>query len=225
MAKQTINLGEAPDGAGGDDVRGAFTKTNANFTELYNDVESLVGSTGQILKDSKEYTDREVSPLKDNINSLNDKFMGVEYDLNDLNDITTRVDTNSLNIADLTNSLSVEDVPNTTVIRDNTGKIKESSIPLNGIGVGQRWVNKTSERVSGVGYQNTSGKPKQYWVATTSAGIDISEDGESWEEFVRSSTANYATVVNIILPRDHWIKQKGDITDNTYQKWWELEDV
>lgn len=41
MAIQNINLGSAPDGAGGDDVRGAFTKTNANFTELYTDVESL----------------------------------------------------------------------------------------------------------------------------------------------------------------------------------------
>jgi hypothetical protein len=36
-AQQTINLGSAPNGAGGDNARQAFTKTNENFTELYND--------------------------------------------------------------------------------------------------------------------------------------------------------------------------------------------
>lgn len=36
MAKQTINLGTAPTGAGGDTFRSTGTKTNANFTEVYN---------------------------------------------------------------------------------------------------------------------------------------------------------------------------------------------
>lgn len=35
MAKQTINLGTAPSGAGGDTQRGAFARTQANFDELY----------------------------------------------------------------------------------------------------------------------------------------------------------------------------------------------
>ncbi|WP_223464833.1 hypothetical protein [Pseudomonas sp. GL-RE-26] len=35
MAKQTINLGAAPTGAGGDTPRSAFTKAQANFDELY----------------------------------------------------------------------------------------------------------------------------------------------------------------------------------------------
>lgn len=35
MAKQTINLGASPTGAGGDTPRSAFTKTQANFDELY----------------------------------------------------------------------------------------------------------------------------------------------------------------------------------------------
>ncbi|MDF9616162.1 tail fiber assembly protein [Pseudomonas entomophila] len=35
MAKQTINLGSAPTGAGGDTQRGAFARTQANFDELY----------------------------------------------------------------------------------------------------------------------------------------------------------------------------------------------
>lgn len=35
MSKQTVNMGTAPSGAGGDDQRGAFTKINANFDEIY----------------------------------------------------------------------------------------------------------------------------------------------------------------------------------------------
>ncbi|WP_256577298.1 hypothetical protein [Pseudomonas sp. Irchel s3f19] len=35
MAKQTINLGTAPTGAGGDDRRSAWVKAIANFDELY----------------------------------------------------------------------------------------------------------------------------------------------------------------------------------------------
>lgn len=35
MAQQMIALGNSPDGADGDDARTAFTKTNENFTELY----------------------------------------------------------------------------------------------------------------------------------------------------------------------------------------------
>jgi len=35
MAKQSINLGTAPTGAGGDDRRSAWVKANANFDELY----------------------------------------------------------------------------------------------------------------------------------------------------------------------------------------------
>jgi hypothetical protein len=35
MAKQTLNLGTSPTGAGGDTPRSAFTKIEANFTDLY----------------------------------------------------------------------------------------------------------------------------------------------------------------------------------------------
>lgn len=35
MAKQTINLGAIPSGSGGDTQRSAFTKTQANFDEIY----------------------------------------------------------------------------------------------------------------------------------------------------------------------------------------------
>lgn len=35
MAKQTINLGTTPTGVGGDTPRSAFTKTQANFDEIY----------------------------------------------------------------------------------------------------------------------------------------------------------------------------------------------
>ena len=36
MAKQTINIGTAANSKNGDPLRTAFTKVNANFTELYN---------------------------------------------------------------------------------------------------------------------------------------------------------------------------------------------
>lgn len=36
MAKQAINLGASPTGAGGDDRRSAWLKAKSNFTELYN---------------------------------------------------------------------------------------------------------------------------------------------------------------------------------------------
>ncbi|UXC38291.1 phage tail protein [Cupriavidus gilardii] len=48
MAKQTINLGTPPAGTDGDTARSAFTKVNANFTELYDgaqaDATARVGS-------------------------------------------------------------------------------------------------------------------------------------------------------------------------------------
>ncbi|MDR2317726.1 MAG: hypothetical protein LBF06_15205 [Pseudomonas sp.] len=53
MAKQTINLGTAPSGAGGDDRRSAWLKAIANFDELYNFIATaftktnIVGSVGQ----------------------------------------------------------------------------------------------------------------------------------------------------------------------------------
>jgi len=41
MAKQVINLGASPSGAGGDDRRSAWVKARANFTELYNWISNL----------------------------------------------------------------------------------------------------------------------------------------------------------------------------------------
>jgi hypothetical protein len=35
MAKQTINIGSAPNDRTGDQLRTAFTKVNENFTEVY----------------------------------------------------------------------------------------------------------------------------------------------------------------------------------------------
>lgn len=45
MPKQVINLGTAPTGVGGDTPRSAFTKTQANFDELYDDI-ALKASKG-----------------------------------------------------------------------------------------------------------------------------------------------------------------------------------
>ena len=44
MAQQTINIGAAPDDDTGDPARTAFTKCNANFTELYNGREVLTAA-------------------------------------------------------------------------------------------------------------------------------------------------------------------------------------
>lgn len=50
MAKQTINLGDEPDGAGGDTARTAFEKAQANFDELYAQgyrKDNILGGLGQ----------------------------------------------------------------------------------------------------------------------------------------------------------------------------------
>ncbi|MFK0092869.1 hypothetical protein [Pseudomonas sp. NPDC090592] len=53
MAKQVINLGTAPAGAGGDDRRSAWLKAIANFDELYNFIATafnranILGAVGQ----------------------------------------------------------------------------------------------------------------------------------------------------------------------------------
>lgn len=45
MGKQTISLGTAPAGAGGDDRRSAWTKAIANFNELYDWLTGISGGT------------------------------------------------------------------------------------------------------------------------------------------------------------------------------------
>lgn len=46
MAQQIINIGTGPNTGDGDDLRTAFTKTNENFTELYNNLPNGQGPTG-----------------------------------------------------------------------------------------------------------------------------------------------------------------------------------
>jgi hypothetical protein len=56
MAKQTINVGTAPNTRSGDTLRAAFVKANENFTELYNlanadvQIPSQTGKAGKVLK-------------------------------------------------------------------------------------------------------------------------------------------------------------------------------
>jgi hypothetical protein len=45
MAQQTINIGLTPNDGSGDSLRVAYTKANANFTELYADVAALQAGT------------------------------------------------------------------------------------------------------------------------------------------------------------------------------------
>lgn len=46
MARKAINLGTAPNGAGGDTYRGALVKAEANFVELYTMAEGAVIARG-----------------------------------------------------------------------------------------------------------------------------------------------------------------------------------
>lgn len=48
MAKQVINTGAAPNDGTGDTIRVAFTKTNNNFTELYNSVNTATIQFGLV---------------------------------------------------------------------------------------------------------------------------------------------------------------------------------
>jgi len=61
MAKQVINTGTAPNAKNGDPIRTAFTKVNANFTELYTALGTVpngtktataTGTAGQISYDA-----------------------------------------------------------------------------------------------------------------------------------------------------------------------------
>ena len=49
MSQQIINIGSQPDNGNGDPLRTAFIKTNDNFTELYNQVQTNppASSSGQ----------------------------------------------------------------------------------------------------------------------------------------------------------------------------------
>ncbi|KDN98899.2 hypothetical protein [Pseudomonas donghuensis] len=53
MAKQTINLGAAPTGVGGDTPRSAFTKAQSNFDELYTAIAGLGTASKANLVSSK----------------------------------------------------------------------------------------------------------------------------------------------------------------------------
>lgn len=56
MAKQTINLGAAPTGAGGDTFRSALVKAQANMDELYNAGVAVAALTGQASVDMNVFT-------------------------------------------------------------------------------------------------------------------------------------------------------------------------
>ena len=64
MAKQTINIGTAANSKNGDPLRTAFTKTNANFTELYNGAAKVLTNltlTNHALSDKYFVSGSEVS--------------------------------------------------------------------------------------------------------------------------------------------------------------------
>ena len=61
MTQQTINIGQSANDTSGDPLRTAFSKVNANFTELYtqlagfnltNSIPSLSGNSGKVLSNN-----------------------------------------------------------------------------------------------------------------------------------------------------------------------------
>lgn len=100
MAKQTINVGTAPNTRNGDTLRDAFVKTNANFTELYNlanadvQIPAQYGNSGKVLKTTgssllfehisyNELTDRPTL-FSGSYNDLSNKPMLFSGNYNDL---------------------------------------------------------------------------------------------------------------------------------------------
>jgi hypothetical protein len=85
MTKQTINTGTSANSRDGDSLRSAFTKINANFTELYTGFAAI--ELGEVTWESitgKPVIPTDLSQLTDNQGLLEDSFDGggaaSEYD-------------------------------------------------------------------------------------------------------------------------------------------------
>jgi hypothetical protein len=85
MAKQTINIGTSVNKGDGDPLRTAFTKINANFTEIYDGLASIeLGEVSWESVTGKPTIPTDLSQLTDNQGLLEDSFDGggaaSEYD-------------------------------------------------------------------------------------------------------------------------------------------------
>jgi hypothetical protein len=85
MTKLTINIGNTPNDRQGDSLRAAFTKINANFDELYENITNI--EIGEVTWESvtgKPVIPADLSDLTDNQGLLADSFDGggaaSEYD-------------------------------------------------------------------------------------------------------------------------------------------------
>jgi len=85
MTKLTINIGNTPNDRQGDSLRAAFTKINANFDELYENITNI--EIGEVTWESvtgKPAIPADLSDLTDNQGLLADSFDGggaaSEYD-------------------------------------------------------------------------------------------------------------------------------------------------
>ena len=81
MAKQSINVGTSPNDKQGDRLRVSFQKINANFTELYTELEgfgltnsipSLSGNTGKYLSNNGTTLNWGTVPVPTDVNQLDD---------------------------------------------------------------------------------------------------------------------------------------------------------
>ena len=96
MAKQTINIGTAANDGTGDPLRTAFTKTNANFTEIYNAglIPSQTGNNARYLSTDGAILSWAV-PFSGSYNDLTNKPTLFSGSYNDLTNKPTIPETNT----------------------------------------------------------------------------------------------------------------------------------
>lgn len=132
MAKQVINIGNAPNDGTGDGLRNAFTKVNSNFTELYDaqitnlnsltDVTINAATSGQALTyNGTSWTNASIL-WNDIINKPNFSLVATTGSYNDLNNKPT-IPTDVSNLTDTTGLLG-----------SNTGDITFSGVQIIGSG-------------------------------------------------------------------------------------------
>jgi hypothetical protein len=95
MAKQTINIGTAPNTGTGEPLRGAFNKINENFTEVYDIAQSSFDSvnvTSILAQSAFEQANTVINPFNQDLNTTNSVIF---------NDITTpNIISNSVTFSD-----------------------------------------------------------------------------------------------------------------------------
>lgn len=111
MAKQTINVGTTANDRTGDPLRTAFTKTNANFTEVYNNIETTnITVANNFITVNDRIDTLDLSDLADSQGVI----AGIPRDLSELTDTEGLIANIPADISDLTDTQGLLD-PATTI--------------------------------------------------------------------------------------------------------------